>query len=532
LIALVIAPPRRDNGAMASSRTIAAVLVAAAAAGICLYGPHQTGIQTHDPPFRPPPADSASPAEPHFGMNLAEVVDWAREWAFVDVFKHSRPWIEKGDRPFVYDPHGWPRLRPGQSVETLMVRELEGHYPAGRYVAIWAGTGEVAVNKFDVVRVVSRQPGRIEFDVTPADGGIQLRIISSDPNDPVRDGHVWLPGFEGATSPFHPLFLERLGPAEVLRFMKWQRTEHSPTRTWDERPKPDDARWSTSAGVPPEVMIDLANAAGKHPWFCVPHRADDDYVRHFARLAKERLRPDLKVYVEYSNEVWNRRYPAHHHAAAEGRRLKLGDPAAARYYARRSVEVFRLWEDEFGKDRLVRVLASQFANPWLTEQVLAWRDAAKHADVLAVAPYFGHRFGDPKSAAATAKLTVGQLLDQLAAEVDGPNREMMRAQGALARKYGLPLIAYEGGQHLVGVGGAENNAALTALFMAANRHPRMGEITRRHYEHWFAAGGGLYVAFVDVEAPGKYGAWGTLEFQDQPAAAAPKYQALLEVLKK
>jgi hypothetical protein len=152
--------------------------------------------------------------------------------------------------------------------------------------------------------------------------------------------------------------------------------------------------------------------------------------------------------------------------------------------------------------------------------------------VLAVGPYFGHEYGDPKAAPAVATLTAGQLLDRVAAEVDGSNRKQIEEQVRLAKKYGLPLIAYEGGQHLVGVGGAENNAALTALFIAANRNPRMGEITRRHYEHWFAAGGGVYVAFVNVEAPSKSGSWGVLEFQDQPIAEAPKYKALLDVLKK
>ena len=215
-----------------------------------------------------------------------------------------------------------------------------------------------------------------------------------------------MPGFEDAKSLFHPLFLERLAPFEVLRFMKWQRTETDTNRTWDKRAKPDDARWSTDAGVPAEVLIDLANETGKHPWFCMPHLADDDYVRHFAKLVKERLRPDLKAYVEYSNEVWNWVYPATHHADAEGKRLKLGDPAFGRYYAQRSVEVFKIWEAEFGgRDRLVRVLASQFVNAWLSEQVLTWQDAYKHADVFAVAPYFGHEYGDAKAAPAVANLT-------------------------------------------------------------------------------------------------------------------------------
>jgi hypothetical protein len=49
--------------------------------------------------------------------------------------------------------------------------------------------------------------------------------------------------------------------------------------------------------------VDLANALGASPWFTLPHTADDDYQRQFAALVKARLRPDVKVYVEWSNEV-------------------------------------------------------------------------------------------------------------------------------------------------------------------------------------------------------------------------------------
>ena len=49
--------------------------------------------------------------------------------------------------------------------------------------------------------------------------------------------------------------------------------------------------------------------AGKHAGrrCLVRHAAprSDDYVRKFARLVKEKLQPDLKVYIEYSSECWN-----------------------------------------------------------------------------------------------------------------------------------------------------------------------------------------------------------------------------------
>jgi hypothetical protein len=199
-----------------------------------------------------------------------------------------------------------------------------------------------------------------------------------------------------------------------------------------------------------------------------------------------------------------------------------------RFYARRSVEVFKIWERVFdGRDRLVRVLGSQFGNPWVSEQVLTWDDAGKNADALAVAPYFGVHFGDPKGAEVVAKKTVGQLLDDLDAEVMGENRELIRKQAAVAAKAGVSLVAYEGGQHLAAFNGAENNEALAQLFMAANRSPRMYDLYVKHLANWSESGGGLYMAYNDVGRPTKWGSWGLLEFQDQPVADAPKYRAVL-----
>jgi hypothetical protein len=488
-----------------------------------------------DRPFATTNPQSAirNPQSPQIGMNLAGVADWSTQWAFVNAFKAARQWQEEGPKPFAYDARGNPLLKPGQRVSTYLLRELGGHYPGGRYVVTWQGTGRVHVNRFDVTRVVSVGPNRLEIDVTPGDGGLLLEVSESAPVDPVRDIRVTPAAFEHAASPFHPLFVERLRPFGVVRFMGWQQTNNCPTRTWAERPTPDDARWSSPAGVPLEIVLDLANTLGAHPWLCIPHRADDDFVRRFARTVRDRLRPDLRVYVEYSNEVWNATFEQARYAEAEGRRLGLGEPARQRYYARRSVEIFRTFEDELGgRDRLVRVLGAQAAGPWLGEQTLTWQDAYRHADAVAIAPYFGHRYGDPRNAPAAAALGVDQLLDGLAAEIDGPHRAAIAKYADLARKYGLDLIAYEGGQHLVGVGEAVNLAPLTRLFIAANRHPRMYDLTRRHLHHWFAAGGGLYTGFLYVAAPNKWGSWGVLEYQGQPVSEAHKYRALLDGMKR
>jgi hypothetical protein len=91
-------------------------------------------------------------------------------------------------------------------------------------------------------------------------------------------------------------------------------------------------------------------------------------------------------------------------------------------------------------------------------------------------------------------------------------------------------MAYEGGQHLVGHGGAENNEKLTQLFHAVNRHPKMKALYLRNLKDWEDAGGDLFCVFSSVGRPSKWGSWGVLEYAAQDPAQAPKYQALREYL--
>jgi hypothetical protein len=466
-------------------------------------------------------------------MNLGGIVDWSSEWPFVDVFKTSRPWMEYGPGPFTYDDKGSPLLKPDQRVETLVFRDLGGHYPSGTYVCTYEGSGSVEITQFDV-EPMTTEPGRVTFRVArPTDGGILITIASSLPQDPIRNIKVWLPGCENAASPFHPLYVERLRPFKILRFMDWQRTNNSPLLNWSQRAKFTDARFSTDLGVPLEICVDLANRCGADPWLCIPHQADDDFIREFAKLVKGRLSPERKLYIEYSNEIWNRGFQHLNFAAERGKKLNLGAPDHLRYYCRRSTEIFDVFKEVFGgNDRLVRVLAGQFSNPADCEFILKYQNTYKKADAIAVGAYFGYEFGSPERAAVTAKLSVDELLDSCLKEIEGSHRQLIRRHAALAKKYNLKLLAYEGGQHLVGHGGAENNEKLEKLFVAANRHPRMTQLYRKQLEGWFAEGGADFVSFSFAGQPSKWGSWGTLEYQDQPIQMAPKYRALIDYFKE
>lgn len=477
-------------------------------------------------------------AEAKMAINLAGPADWNTELPWVDVFRMARPWISQregagwGQGPELsLDENGYPtRLPEGVFAESMLCTIEGGRYPQGGYTVLYDGTGRI---EFARASVVDRSPGRMV--VKPhGSKGFSLQLHETDPDDRVRNIRVIMPGFEDtyAENPWHPVFLGRWRGMASIRFMDFMHTNDSEVSSWAQRPEPDDMTFSKK-GVPVELMVDLANRVDADPWFCMPHAADDGYVRRFAEYVAENLDPDLDVYVEYSNEVWNGQFDQNEYAAKRGQELGLAEKpwqAAWLYTARRSVEVFGLWEQAFGgADRLVRVIPSQAANPYVAKQILGHADAADHADALAIAPYMGIVPKGEQEAREVAALGVEGVLDRLETEVL-PEVIATRFRGnkAVADSYGLELIAYEAGQHLVGTRGAENHQPLTDVFHAANRHPRMGELYTKYFEAWDSVGGGAMAHFSSISSWSKWGSWGLMQYYDQDPANSPKFQAVID----
>ncbi len=492
------------------------------------------------------PAGKAAPkAEPRLGINLASPADWGTELPFTDLFRSARAWLSQkegapfgGGPPLSLDASGWvTRLEPGAWAETVLSSGLGAHLPAGDYTIVHEGQGELELWGGKTT-VRTRAPGRLVVHLEAPGENVFLRLRATNAADPVRKIRVYLPGFsDGAGPPWHPGLLARWKGMAVVRFMDFQQTNGSKQRRFADRPTPETATFAEK-GVPIEWMVDLANRLGADPWFCLPHEADDAYVRGFAELVKERLAPERRVWIEYSNEVWNAQFPQHGYAAAQGRKLGLaGDDGSAglRFTTRRSLEIFAIWEGVFGgAGRLRRVLAAQAANAEAAAAIVGFEGAFRRADALAVAPYFGlmptpagEPGGEQPRAAELAGLSVEELLDRVERTALPLALQRMKDAKRVADQHGLLLVAYEAGQHLVGVAGAENDDALTALFSAANRHPRMGALYARYLEGWKAAGGDLLCHFSSVARTGKWGYWGLLEYFDDEPSKSPKLVALL-----
>lgn len=483
--------------------------------------------------------------KPRLGMNLNGPADWNNELPFVDVFRFSRRWISQkkgegwGKGPeLALDAHGWvTKLEPDCWAETPMCTIEGGHYPAGEYTVLYDGEGKL--DFWGAASVVKREPGRMTIKVDPTRGGFFLRLMETNPEKYVRNIRVIMPGFEEKyrENPFHPVFLERWRGVACLRFMDWMETNGSKVSKWEDRPRPDDATW-TAKGVPVETMCDLCNRLKADAWFCMPHLADDNYVREFAKLVKEKLDPERKVYVEFSNEVWNGMFAQSKWAGEQGQKLGFAEKpweAAWKFTGYRSTQIFRIWEEVFGgTDRLVRVLASQAANPYVSERVVEFQDAYKHADALAIAPYITCNVmpnGKP-SVAEAAAWTVDQAMEYMEKTALPQSIKWIQAQKQVADKYGLKLIAYEGGQHMVGVAGGENNQALEKVLHAANLDPRMGDVYRQYFKAWADAGGDLFCYFSSTGRWSKWGSWGILQNYDDDPKQNPKFTAVMEWAKE
>jgi len=496
------------------------------------------------PALRAAEKDISRYGRPRLGINLHGPADWNTELPFVDVFRMSRRWISQrkgagwGQGPELeLDRFGWvKRLEPGCYAETMLCTIRGGHYPSGLYTVLYEGEGQLDAGLN--AKVVSRQPGRMMLQVDSSRGGFSLRIMKTNPENYIRNIHVIMPGFEDTwrENPFHPVFLRRWQGMACFRFMDWMHTNGSQIRHWEDRPTLQHATFS-GRGVALEWMIDLCNRTKVDPWFCMPHMADDDFIRRFAQMVHQRLDPALHVYLEYSNEVWNGQFPQHHYAGELGVKLGLGPKqrpweAAWHYTAVRSMEIFRIWEEVFGgHQRLIRVLPSQAANPYVSQQVAGFRDAYRHADALAIAPYMSFSVGRGRLKDMGPEMkhwTVEQLLDYFEQTGFRQSLEWIDRQKAVADKFGLQLIAYEAGQHMVAfVRDRELTAQLTKLMHEANRHRRMGELYLRYFDHWARAGGGTMAVFSSIGRWSNHGAWGLAEFYDSSPEEYPKLQAVL-----
>ena len=488
------------------------------------------------------------------GINLTGIQDWSSEFVFVDAFKQSREWIPhenwsgapwSSNVEIPLGPKGYPLeipydngIDPDQAIRTLLFfGNLEGKYPGGMYRLIASGSGRISLwgaasGNFDC-------PVDTLVFVDSDAGGIALEIEQSQKSDPVRDIHFIMPGFHDSweTQLFHPDFLDFVKDFQAIRFMDWMKTNGSPVSEWEERNVPDFFTQTYNNGIAYEYIVELCNRLDKDAWICIPHMASDDFIEKMARFFREGLKPELKLYIEYSNEVWNGIFAQNHFAQSQGAQLGYAGESweqGWQYYVKRTFDIFRIFENEFNNnDRLIKVVSGQAANSWLNNRLVEYSkdlllnpDQMK-ADAFGIAPYFGGHVADEIGhAGLTGSISVDEIMDSLSNALQ-ISYDWMELNKELADDNNMDIICYEAGQHLVASHLYNNDEAYVEKLKDANRHPEMKDLYCNYLDHWYEEiQGGLMGIFSSHGSYSKWGSWGVKEYMDEEDA--PKYQAIKE----
>ena len=527
----------------------------------------------------------AADSSQRLGTNLAGVSDWSTQRPFTNLFKQARPWLTQCDNSWDsdcngrwetnenakldLDADGWVKSLPAPSAAGYSIAgtvlDVPKSFPAGRYLLLYDGEGTLRYRLGAQKISAESTVGRDVLNIDVNNGLIHIQITATDPNKTgnyMRNMRLIREADEStyASHTFNPEFLARIQPFQALRFMDWMNTNANDQEHWADRAKPTAATYATygrQIGVPAEIMVQLANETHKPAWFNMPHKVDDDYMRQFATLVRNALDSSLPVYVEYSNEMWNPAFSQFTWVTAQALAqwpggTDSGYTKVINWYGKRTAEMCDIWKTAFGDqaNRVVCVIGGQAANAWTASQALdcpLWdkKPCSAHGiNAVTIAPYFGYYIGLPAHQAVVDGWTheADGGLDKLFTELrsggqfsDSPSggalAESLRwvdSYVTLAKQYRLSLLAYEGGQHLVGIGGVENDAALTNLLINANRDPRMGALYLDYLKAWEAHGGGLMMNYADIGIPSKWGSWGVLDHVLQ--THSPKYDALVDYL--
>ncbi len=512
--------------------------------------------------------------KPILGINTNEVMQVDSSVPFLNLFKQALPFDEsrrltRGN--IVYDRDGWPRSLNGGVAGTNLIHWLPaGTIPDGNYTVLYDGEGELKYCEDEKlkdndpkcdVKIIKQTKGREIIQIRAGSDNffkVTLSITKSNPRNYLRNIRLLPPGGICANNPykrvpsarscrgnyqsfekyhktilFNPDYLNFMRHFRVIRFMNMSGITRNPMTAWNQMSRMSQATWAGREGrrgAPLEVMVKLANKLNARPWFNIPHAADNNLVRQYALYVKKHLRPNLKPYIEYTNETWNNAFSQAQYVKTMGIKQRLDtNPAQAghKFYAKRSVEIMRIWEQVYGgHQRFTRVLGGFAASIRMTELLLKYNNTYKYIDAFAIAPYFYVHY--PMLKQIRSVPDVFKLLkDPKNPYSMGSIYKRLEKQMAVAKKYKVKLVAYEGGQHLLAPGTHSTRDQPNPYLIGANRAHPMEKMYIEFLQNWGRiTGNSLITLFSAPKTYQFYGSWGLKEHINQPDNKAPKYRGV------
>ncbi|MFN4081425.1 MAG: PKD domain-containing protein [Saprospiraceae bacterium] len=485
------------------------------------------------------------------GTNLNGIADWSPQRPFRNFLKNTRyepiPYANDCNcwsfnnpsdvlAAMQFDENGYPLFVPQNLAQGAVrlryfVSASGANMPPGHtYVLRYDGVGTVTPQ--GPVSNVSSAPGRIQFNLA-GDGTFWFHIEQSQAGNHVRNIRVTRLEDEFAdldNQPFYETFLERIAPFQVLRLMDMMSANNNTARVWTDRAKPGYFSYGGPNGAPYETLIQLANQTQRDIWVCVPHQADDDYIRQMAEMFRDGLDKDRVVWLEYSNEVWNWIFEqAQYNIQNNPLNLMYG-----RAIAEKARNVFNIWHEAFGDEacRVKRVLGIQAGFNYLNEHIVSHLRQDEW-DYGSPTHYFGLDHGEsgsPRLDLLGADATVEDIIQNAQNNI-GNFFPRIRQDYRNIQLLGKEVVTYEGGQHFVGNVFGIPYPYQQAMWDAQNTQ-LMYDLYQSMLDSIRLIGCRLAVNF-SLAGPQEsvYGSWGVLDHIDLPgpfALTAPKYQVHLD----
>jgi len=382
---------------------------------------------------------------------------------------------------------------------------------------------------------------------------------------------------------------------------------------WEDRQLPPyafvDADWCPGCqGIPWEHVLLAANELDKDVWINVPITAsaptvcrttpttnggdpreclDKDptatYEYQLAKLFRDGneftggvgLKPNLNIYIEHSNEVWNygfrqfginsamahwevlngtARFPAGKSnllATVPGRpELDVTCNATGgikslcwgqRLHARRTYEIAQTFAQVFGGPHVLNARIRMVYAGWSRDSMmqsyyndtLSWL-ASQYGPVhgylhaIAATQYFGPEGGDGEVQKHPFNYSTGTVSQAVAAFIEGADAMVTKTveYKRLAQALGLKVASYEGGPGYA-VGKEKPGSRGLNTMIEASRNPGMKDVVYHDIRNvaW-AWGWDIYNYFAAVGPCSTYGCWGATEDWKDLDPGPPKLQAL------
>ena len=352
------------------------------------------------------------------GLNVAT---WP-EYCFADGTKcMGYGWSQKGKLP--RDDHGWP-----QADCNLYLNGDGGQQSlSGTYQISFRGQAEVRFRNeifttADRVftNVLPRGAGYNPTDnLTSAtvtfspkqDDPIRLTQTARDGKDAKGDGvtdiRMMRPLAPGASAPHHPdeiIYRPMKSILASYTCLRWLGIANvGDSGLWADRTLPDWPGFtrrscfdSNNGGECWEILITMANECGKDLYLCLPMQGDADYFDKIARLVRygsdgvnpydhevenpkwPPLNPNLRLYIEVGNEIWNWGFPSTQYCNSQAKKEVAdktedgqiinydGKSNYRRFHAVRTIRASdtfrRIWGDDAMGSRVRFLLEYQYNN--------------------------------------------------------------------------------------------------------------------------------------------------------------------------